>query len=165
MVCKVKILFVCYGNICRSPTAQGIFENLVLKEKLDTNINVDSAGTHALHIGDMPDSRMQKHTLEKNIDISNYRARQVSGNDFEYFNYIIAMDKKNYVNLENICPENYKQKLFLFLPFAPKLKLEEVPDPYYGDEEDFRKVVDLIVTASKCLLDDVKEKYIGYTNL
>jgi protein-tyrosine phosphatase len=146
------------GNICRSPTAHGVFEKLVQSEGLSDVIEVDSAGTHAYHVGHQPDRRSQKTALQHGVDLSYIRAREVSVEDFDYYDYILAMDKDNYFNLSQLCSDDNKvQKLHLFLSFAPQLKpLDEVPDPYYGGEKGFDIVYDMVVQASEGLLQKIK---------
>ena len=157
----VSVLFVCMGNICRSPTAQGVFEKYVAAEGLNNHINVDSAGTHAYHVGEQPDIRAQKSALARNIDISHIRARKAIENDFLQFDYILAMDRENYQNLLGLCPQDCEHKLRLFLSFAPQLDVEEVPDPYYGGPKGFENVLDLIEEASKALLMDIKNHHLN----
>ncbi len=145
---KVKVLFVCMGNICRSPTAEGVFTHLVQNRKLAHRFSIDSAGTHAYHIGDAPDLRSQKAALERGIDISHLRGRKVIFGDFEDFDFLLAMDDDNHALLVNACPKQHQHKIHYFLNFAPQLKTREVPDPYYGGEQGFERVLDMIEAAS-----------------
>ncbi len=156
---KVKVLFVCMGNICRSPTAHGMFESIVNKEGLSDSFEIDSAGTHAYHIGKQPDSRAQATAKGRGLDLSYIRARQVDKADFEHYDYILAMDNDNYVLLDQACASEYKDKLHMFLDFAPESSLHEVPDPYYGGSRGFENVFDMVEEASKGLLADIKKKY------
>ncbi|MCW8889936.1 MAG: low molecular weight phosphotyrosine protein phosphatase [Sedimenticola sp.] len=156
---KVSVLFVCMGNICRSPTAHGVFEDLVLRAGLQDKILVDSAGTHAYHVGNSPDPRSQKTAAERGVDLSKQRARQAERKDFERFDYIIAMDKDNLSNLQFIASPEGKKKLYLFLEFAPKLGTKEVPDPYYGGSKGFDKVFDLVLDASEALLAHIRHEH------
>lgn len=150
---KIKVLFVCMGNICRSPTAEGVFTKLIHDKKLDRHFSIDSAGTHAYHIGDTPDLRSQKIALERGVDISHLRGRKVILGDFEDFDFILAMDKKNYESLIKACPPHYKHKIQLFMSFASHLKTPEVPDPYYGGAQGFEQVLDLVEAASEGFLE------------
>ncbi len=145
---KVKVLFVCMGNICRSPTAEGVFTHLVQNRKLAHRFSIDSAGTHAYHIGDAPDLRSQKAALERGIDISHLRGRKVIFGDFEDFDFLLAMDDDNHALLINACPKQHQHKIHYFLNFAPQLKTREVPDPYYGGGQGFERVLDMIEAAS-----------------
>ncbi|WP_428604600.1 low molecular weight protein-tyrosine-phosphatase [Sedimenticola sp.] len=156
---KVSILFVCMGNICRSPTAHGVFEQLVEDAGLAMQIEVDSAGTHAYHVGHPPDPRSQETALGRGIDLSRQRARKAAREDFERFDYVIAMDRDNFNNLLAIAPAHQREKLHLLLDFAPELGLREVPDPYYGGAGGFDRVFDLVSTASRALLDTIREKH------
>ncbi|RLJ17862.1 phosphotyrosine protein phosphatase [bacterium endosymbiont of Escarpia laminata] len=154
----VKVLFVCMGNICRSPTAQGVFRALVEKEGLAHLIATDSAGTIDFHIGGKPDRRAQQTALNRDVDLSDLRARQAVPEDFEQFDYILAMDRSNYEDLMMLCPPGLEEKLHLFLDFAPHLEVREVPDPYYGGPAGFEKVFDLVEAASIGLLSRIKER-------
>ena len=154
----VRVLFICMGNICRSPTAQGVFTQLLKQEGLEHLIDVDSAGTHAYHIGEPPDVRAQQSAGKRGIDISHLRARRVEETDFERFDYVLAMDRENYSLLETLCEEPHRSKLRLFLEFAPHLREDEVPDPYYGGASGFERVLDMIEAASQGLLEDIRQR-------
>lgn len=156
----VKILFVCMGNICRSPTAHGIFLALVKQQGLEHLIEVDSAGTHAYHIGNPPDHRAQASALKRGVDLSNLRARHVEKSDFETYDYVLAMDAENYDYLSALCPDGYKEKLKLLMEFAPHLNVREVPDPYYGGTSGFERVLDMVETAAQGLLKDIRARHI-----
>ncbi len=158
---KVKVLFVCMGNICRSPTAHGVFRSLVQQRNLQTWIEIDSAGTHAYHVGEPPDRRAQSTAQQRGIDLSDLRARPVSSHDFEAFDYILAMDEDNYAILMSQCPEHAQGKVQLFMSYAPQLKRREVPDPYYGGIKGFENVFDMIDDAAKGLLSDIEQRYIS----
>ena len=158
---KVRILFVCMGNICRSPTAHGVFRSLVQQRNLQASIDIDSAGTHAYHAGEPPDRRAQNTALQRGIDLSDLRARPVSTKDFDAFDYILAMDEDNYAILMSLCPEEAKDKVHLFMSFAPHLQRREVPDPYYGGIKGFENVFDMIDHAAKGLLDDIEHRYLS----
>ena len=155
----VNVLFVCMGNICRSPAAEGVFTRLVEEQGLQDKIGIDSAGTHAYHTGEAPDSRAQKSALERGVDISSLRARKAIAKDFEKFDYVLAMDYDNLSHLESICPEGHEEKLVLFLEFASQSDVKEVPDPYYGGPLGFERVLDLVEDASRGLLDTILENH------
>ncbi|WP_277752515.1 low molecular weight protein-tyrosine-phosphatase [Candidatus Methylobacter oryzae] len=154
---KISVLFVCMGNICRSPTAEGVFTKLVKDHKLDAYFAIDSAGTHAYHVGNAPDLRSQSAARERGIDLSNLRARQVVFGDFEDFDYVLAMDDDNYSILVNSCPEQHKAKIKYFLDYAPHLNERQVPDPYYGGAYGFEKVLDMVEEASAGFLQALRE--------
>ena len=149
----VKVLFVCLGNICRSPTAEGVFAHKVAVSGFEKRIEIDSAGTHAFHVGSSPDSRAQQAAAQRGIDLSSLVGRRVASADFEVFDYILAMDEENYQNLNAMCPdEENKRKISLFLDYAPHMHTLEVPDPYYGGGSGFERVLDLVEAASDGLL-------------
>ncbi|MDH5484827.1 MAG: low molecular weight phosphotyrosine protein phosphatase [Gammaproteobacteria bacterium] len=155
----IKVLFVCMGNICRSPTAEGVFRHIVEQAELGDKIHIDSGGTHAYHVGNEPDQRAQATALKRGLDLSNQRARKVKTSDFEEFDYILAMDASNYAELENICPRGEENRLSLFLEFANGVREREVPDPYYGGDQGFEHVFDLVENASRGLLEDIRSKH------
>ncbi len=156
----IRVLFVCMGNICRSPTAHGLFAQLVKEQNLGDRIVVDSAGTHAYHIGNSPDRRSQEAALRRGIDLSTLRARRVEAADFAAFDYVLAMDDENYQILARLCPPEAKAKLQLFLDYAPHLAEREVPDPYYGGEQGFERVLDMIDAASQGLLAHIRTRHL-----
>jgi protein-tyrosine phosphatase len=147
-----RVLFVCLGNICRSPTAEGVLRSLAALEAPELVLEVDSAGTADYHIGAPPDPRSQRAALMRGIDISGLRARQVSEEDFARFDLILAMDRQNLRSLEAVKPRNARTAPKLFLDYAPQLHLRDVPDPYYGDAAAFEEVLDLTAAASRGLL-------------
>lgn len=155
---KVKVLFVCLGNICRSPTAEGVFRHKISQANMENTIFVDSAGTHAYHAGEPPDNRAQKAALKRNIDLSGQRARRISHQDFLEFDYVIAMDYDNKENLLNICPQGYEDRIHLFLDFSD-CNEAEVPDPYYGQGRGFDIVLDLVEDAAEGLLRHIQSRY------
>ncbi|WP_043758201.1 low molecular weight protein-tyrosine-phosphatase [Imhoffiella purpurea] len=157
---RVKVLFVCMGNICRSPTAHGVFRKLVVDAGLSRLIEIDSAGTHAYHLGETPDRRARETALTRGIDIGDLRARRAIAEDFHRFDYILAMDRDNYECLAEICPAGMEPKLRLFLDFAPDLSVREVPDPYYGGQRGFERVFDMVELAAQGLLADVTSRYL-----
>jgi len=154
---QVKVLFVCMGNICRSPSAEGVFKKLINEQQLEKSFAIDSAGTHAYHIGDAPDLRSQKAAKERNVDLSNIRARKFIMGDFEDFDYLLAMDADNHAIMMQACPQEHQHKIRLFLEYAPHLETNEVPDPYYGGTYGFEKVLDLIEEASTSFLEQLKK--------
>jgi protein-tyrosine phosphatase len=145
---KIKVLFVCMGNICRSPTAEGVFSKLISERCLDAFFVVDSAGTHAYHVGEAPDLRAQKAALERGIELAGLRSRKVTQGDFEDFDFVLAMDGDNYSLLIEACPQQHQEKVRYFLDYAPHLNVREVPDPYYGGYYGFERVLDLVEEAS-----------------
>lgn len=151
-----KVLFICLGNICRSPTADGIFRDLVAREKLDQKILVDSAGTGDWHVGKAPDPRTVAAACQRGYDLSVLRARQVSRCDFEEFDYVLAMDKSNLMNLQRMKPSAYTGHLGLFLEFGSRGDYREVPDPYHGGKDDFELVLDLVEDAAQGLLNHIR---------
>jgi protein-tyrosine phosphatase len=157
----IKILFVCMGNICRSPTAHGVFQRLIEQTGLGEEIKIDSAGTHAYHVGHPPDPRAQTVALRRGIDLSALRARRFSFGDFEQYDYILAMDEDNLSVLRTTCPPEHSDKLRLFLDFAPELKINEIPDPYYGGAKGFERVLDLVEVASEGLLRHLRRQARG----
>ena len=152
-----KVLFVCLGNICRSPTADGIFRNLVAQANLDHKILVDSAGTGDWHIGKAPDARTVAAARNRGYDLSVLRARQVNKSDFAEFDYVLAMDNSNLKDLQRMRPFDYKGHLGLFLEFGSRGDYLEVPDPYYGGKEGFELVLDLVEDAAQGLLNHIRQ--------
>lgn len=155
----IKVLFVCMGNICRSPTAHGVFEALIKSEGLDAQIEVDSAGTHAYHVGELPDRRSQQTALRRGLDLDYQRARKVLEEDMQVFDYILAMDEANLQDLKSMCPVVQHEKLALFMSFAPDFGQQEVPDPYYGGDQGFDHVFDMVEEASKGLLETLRRRH------
>ncbi|MEE9492498.1 MAG: low molecular weight protein-tyrosine-phosphatase [Gammaproteobacteria bacterium] len=154
----IKVLFVCMGNICRSPTGQGVFESLVRKQGLEDVIEIDSAGTHAFHVGEPPDSRATSTARLRNIDLSTQRARKVNDRDYEVYDYILAMDNSNLEDLRIRCPEEHQLKLYRLLDFSRKAEISEVPDPYYGGSKGFERVLDLVEDGAEGLLKHIQSK-------
>ena len=152
----IKVLFVCMGNICRSPTAEGVFSKLVEERGLEDRVSIDSAGTHAYHVGEPPDSRSARAAAQRGINLSHQRARRVSVEDFHQFDYVLAMDSDNFKHLAAMCPAGHEFKLRLFLSFAPHLEIRDVPDPYYGGPTGFERVLDMVEAAARGLLEDVE---------
>jgi protein-tyrosine phosphatase len=146
---KIKVLFVCMGNICRSPTAEGVFAKLIKEQDLEEYF--------AYHIGEPPDLRAQHAALERDVEINHLRARKVIMADFEDFDYLLAMDDDNYAVLMEASPKEHKDKINYFLDYAPHLKTREVPDPYYGGKYGFERVLDLIEAASEGFLSKLQK--------
>ena len=158
----ISVLFVCLGNICRSPTAEGIFRSMVEQEGLSDRISIDSAGTAAYHVGQPPDRRAMMEAKNRGIDISGLRGRQAKAADFKRFDYVLAMDSENYANLSSICPSGFETKLSMFLSFTPGASdtmNQDVPDPYF--EGGFGSVYEMIEKAAGGLLDDIKNKHLN----
>jgi len=152
-----KVLFVCMGNICRSPSAEGVFRHKVQAAGLENEIEIDSAGTHAYHIGSQPDPRSQTTASKRGIDLSQLKGRRVTEDDFINFDYVIAMDDSNFHDLHEVCPAGYEDRIHMFLKFGTS-EQSEVPDPYYGSGNGFEIVLDLIDDASEGLLGHLQTK-------
>ena len=155
----VKVLFVCLGNICRSPTAEGVFTALINREGLTDLVSVDSAGTGDWHVGDQPDRRAQAAAKARGYDLSMQRARQIKEMDFWDFDYVIAMDSQNHSDLSMMAPTNAQDRIRMFLSFAPKEGVTDVPDPYYGGANGFDHVLDLVEAASLGLLQEIRKRH------
>ena len=152
----MKILFVCLGNICRSPTAEIVFRQIAAREAPDLVIEIDSAGTAGYHIGNPPDQRTRAAALRRGYDMSALRARIVVPDDFGRFDLILAMDRENLQVLNRRAPPAARDRIRLFLEFAPEATVTEVPDPYYGDANGFEEVLDLVEMASRGLLQHLR---------
>lgn len=156
----LRILFVCMGNICRSPTAEGVFRSLVASHDLQSLIHIDSAGTHAFHVGSAPDRRAREAAGRRGVDLASLRARKVEPEDFSDFDYLLAMDEDNLERLLELSPQpHYRQKVRLFLDFTPEIGANEVPDPYYGGANGFERVLDLVEAASDGLLTHIRREH------
>lgn len=158
---RVKVLFVCMGNLCRSPMAEGVFKHYVAQAGLQDLIASDSAGTHDYHVGDPPDARALRASERRGYDLSALRGRQVSRGDFGEFDYLLAMDEANLRALERLCPSQHAHKLKLLMEFSIGPALREVPDPYYGGEPSFERVLDLVEQAAQGLLDHLRRRLAG----
>lgn len=157
---KVSVLFVCMGNICRSPTAHGVFRKMVEDEGLTDKIGVDSAGTHSYHVGNPPDERSQRTALTRGLDMSDLRARKAKEQDFDQFDLVLAMDRDNYAILESYTSSETASKLKLFMEFgSDQWRTNEVPDPYYGGANGFETVFDMVEDASRGLIAHIREHY------
>lgn len=152
---KIKrrgVLFVCTGNICRSPTAEGVFRALAERAGLGDRLLIDSAGTHGYHIGDPPDPRAVSHAKRRGYDLSKLRARRVTAEDFERFDLILACDRGHHGLLRRLADKAQHGRIAMFLDYAPELGLSEIPDPYYGGPEGFEHVLDIVERAAEGLL-------------
>ncbi len=154
----IRVLFVCMGNICRSPTAEGIFRAEIAAAKLGDGVTVDSAGTHDYHAGEPPDPRACEAADARGITIGHLRARKVKKRDFETFDYILAMDRQNHALLAKACPPERMDRLHLFLSFAENIATADVPDPYYGGLDGFDHVLDLIEAGATGLLMEIQTR-------
>jgi len=154
---KKRILLVCMGNICRSPTAEGVLRKIIKENGLDGFIEVDSAGTHGYHAGEAPDPRAIAAAAKRGYDLKSLRARKVRRDDFALFDLVLAMDRENVANLMEICPPVYHQRIQLFLRFGRNSMEDEVPDPYYGGPAGFEAVLDMAEDAARGLLDHLRE--------
>jgi protein-tyrosine phosphatase len=155
----VKVLFVCMGNICRSPTAEGVFRKLVQLQGLEHQIEIDSAGTHAYHVGSAPDPRAQSAAIKRDINLSSLRGRQIQHDDLDDFDYVLAMDRDNYQDIQLLADGGNKGKVSLFLDFARNHSEQEVPDPYYGGANGFERVLDMVEDAAEGLLEHIRTRH------
>lgn len=155
---RVSVLFVCMGNICRSPTAEAVFRRIVEEAGLADVIRIDSAGTHAYHVGNPPDRRAQEAARRRGISLAEIRARRIAETDFEEFDYVIAMDRENLSLLTQQAEERFHERLSLLLEHVD-LDVDEVPDPYYGGASGFERVLDLIEGASGPLLEKLRTRH------
>jgi len=152
-----SVLFVCMGNICRSPSADGIFRHRLAEAGLSDVVTVDSAGTHSYHIGHAPDARTQAAAARRGYDLSALRARRVEADDFRRFTWIVAMDDANVADLTAQCPAAYRHKIVRLMDFATRHDATEVPDPYYGGERGFETVLDYVEDGLDGLLARLRE--------
>lgn len=154
----MRILFVCMGNICRSPSAEGVLRRMAMEQAPELELEIDSAGTHDYHLDHAPDRRAVEAARRRGIDLSSLRARLVQAQDFERFDLILAMDHDNYARLHDQAPARYRPRIRLFMEFAPEAEMREVPDPYYGDDKRFEEVLDLLETAAAGLLRELQQQ-------
>jgi protein-tyrosine phosphatase len=155
----VRVLFVCMGNICRSPLAQGVFEDVLRREGLEGKVSVDSAGTGAWHVGSSPDDRALSAASLRGVDISSQRARRIKPEDCQNFDYVLTMDEENYRAVAGLCRGSAVVRPFL--DFATDPPETAVPDPYYGGPDGFEHVLDLVEEASEGLLEDIRERHLS----
>ena len=161
IISKVSVLFVCLGNICRSPTAHAVFRKLVIDKGLTEQITIDSAGTAAYHVGKQPDMRSMETARQRGIEMLDLRARKVDFGDFYEYDYVLAMDTENFYNLKELAlPEHY-EKIQMFLNYSSEFNETEVPDPYYGGAQGFEHVFDLVESASAGLLEHIKQNHLS----
>jgi protein-tyrosine phosphatase len=149
----MRILFVCMGNICRSPSAEGVFKHVLAKRAPQLQVDIDSAGTHDYHVGEAPDVRAVAAARRRGIDISSLRARRVATEDFERFDLILAMDEDNLRELQGRVQAAHRDRIRLMMEYAPAVGRRDVPDPYYGGEQGFEDVLDLLEEAADGLID------------
>jgi protein-tyrosine phosphatase len=154
----VKILFVCLGNICRSPTAEAVLRAVAAREAPELGLEVDSAGTSGYHVGQPPDPRTRQAAARRGYDLTTLRARVVEPLDFERFDLILAMDRENLCVLQRRAPAAAHERLRLFLEFAPQGGAQDVPDPYYGGPNGFEEVLDLVESATRGLLTHLRQR-------
>ena len=154
----IRVLFVCMGNICRSPMAQGVLERRLREEQLEDRVQVDSAGTHHYHTGESPDRRGVAAARQRGIEIGEQRARPVRADDFLEFDLLLAMDCDNEQKLRAVCPPYYADRVKLVMDFAPDLREREIPDPYYVGGEGFEKVLDMLELCMEELMDELHDR-------
>ncbi len=157
----MRVLFVCMGNICRSPTAEGVFRRLLSERNIDFVLEVDSAGTHDYHVGAPPDARALEAARRRGVDLSALRARQIADEDFARFDLILAMDEQNLEALRERASPQYRSRVRLIMEFAPTAPRRFVPDPYYGGPLGFEEVLDLLEQASEGLLQELMSRRSG----
>ena len=155
----IKVLFVCTGNICRSPTADGVFRNMVRDAGLEEHISVDSCGLSAYHVGELPDPRSREMAQSRGIDLSDIRSRKIRPADYQEFDYVLAMDDGHLRDMRRQAPNTHQHRIELFLDYHPTMAGQSVPDPYYGGVNGFVDVFDMIEEASNSLLAHIREKH------
>jgi protein-tyrosine phosphatase len=153
----MRVLFVCTGNICRSPTAEAIFRKLVADAGMQDTITADSAGTHGYHIGEPPDPRASAAAARRGYDMSGLRARKVARADLDRFDLIVAMDREHFANLSGMAQPATAHKLKLMMSYARRFKEPDVPDPYYGGPQDFERALDMLEDAGRGLLESLSK--------
>ena len=153
-----RVLLVCMGNICRSPTAEGVLRCFIKNNNLGDKVEVDSAGTHGYHVGEAPDSRTHRAAAVRGYNLSQLRARKVARQDLDYFDLILAMDKSNLDNLRRLATPEQQERIKLFMDYARSFDDDEVPDPYYGLGHGFDLVLDMVEDASLGLIEEIKKK-------
>lgn len=153
-----RVLLVCMGNICRSPTAEGVLRQYIKNNSLGDKVEVDSAGTHGYHVGEAPDSRTQRAAAARGYNLTQFRARKVARQDLDYFDLILAMDKSNLDNLQRMATPEQQARIKLFMEFARNFDDDEVPDPYYGLGHGFDLVLDMVEDGAQGLVDEIRER-------
>lgn len=156
-----RVLLVCMGNICRSPTAEGVIRQFIKINHLGDKVEVDSAGTHGYHVGEAPDSRTQRAAAVRGYNLSQLRARKVARQDLEYFDLILAMDRSNLDNLQRMASPDQLAKIRLFMEFSKNFDDDEVPDPFYGLGHGFDLVLDMVEDAAQGLIEDIRRRLAG----
>tara|TARA_B100000674_G_scaffold404988_1_gene351597 strand:- start:3270 stop:3746 length:477 start_codon:yes stop_codon:yes gene_type:complete len=155
----IKVLFVCTGNICRSPTADGVFRKLVRDAGLEDHISVDSCGLSAYHVGELPDPRSREMAKSRGIDLTDIRSRKIRRDDYYEFDYVLAMDDGHFHDMRRQAPASHHDRIEMFLDYHPTMAGQSVPDPYYGGANGFVHVFDMIEEASSSLLSHIREKH------
>lgn len=155
----IRVLFVCAGNICRSPIAQGVLEKVLGREGLADEVEVDSAGTGAWSVGEPPDERAQESASRRGVDTAGQRARRIRPEDCDLFDYVLTMDEANYLSVSGLCGGSAVVRPFL--DFAPNSPEREIPDPYFGEANGFERVLDLVEEASGGLIRDIQARHLG----
>lgn len=153
-----RVLLVCMGNICRSPTAEGVLRKYIKLNTLGDKVEVDSAGTHGYHVGEAPDARTQRAASARGYNLSQLRARKVARQDLDYFDLILAMDRTNLDNLQRMATPEQQSRIKLFMEYARNFEDDEVPDPYYGLGHGFDLVLDMVEDAAQGLIDEIKKE-------
>lgn len=153
-----SVIFVCLGNICRSPTAEGMFRQVVAQARLHERIRIDSAGTHAYHVGEPPDARAQQVAARRGVDLSALRGRQLTKADLDEFDFVLAMDRSNLADIQTLAGDHQREKITLFMDFGDRFDEPEVPDPYYGGAKGFEQMLDLITDAAQGLLKHIQQR-------
>lgn len=153
---SVSVLFVCTGNICRSPTGEGVFQAMLKACGLEHQVAVDSAGIADYHVGEPPDTRSIEAAGARGIDLSTQRARQLHPDDFQKFDFLVAMDQTHLSEMQHLCPDGEDHRIKLLLDYAPQVGTRDVPDPYYGAGDGFAYVLDLVEAGSSGLLQDIR---------
>lgn len=154
----MRVLFVCLGNICRSPSAEGVFRQVLASEAPDLVVEIDSAGTADYHVGSPPDHRSIAAAKRRGIDLSTLRARMVASEDFAYYDLILAMDRANLAELRSRAPAAHHERIRLMMEFAPQAVSHDVPDPYYGGPQGFEEVLDLLQEAASGLVKELRAR-------
>lgn len=152
-----RVLLVCMGNICRSPTAEGVLRKHIQMNRLGDRVEVDSAGTHGYHVGEAPDARTQRAASVRGYNLSQLRARKVAPQDLDYFDLILAMDRTNLDNLKRMATAEQQERIKLFMGYARNFDDDEVPDPFYGLGHGFDLVLDMVEDAAQGVLDEIRK--------